>query len=85
VTDSTTGRINGSAPKASTAAARARRSVSGSDSLESRPGFAALLDRVENNGVRAVLVERRGSQEARGWVSCACERATLTGLRVALS
>src|ERR1700692_1868057 len=29
----------------------------GADPLESRPGFAALLDRVENNGVRVVLVE----------------------------
>jgi DNA invertase Pin-like site-specific DNA recombinase len=31
--------------------------VSGADPLETRPGFAALLDRVENNGVRVVLVE----------------------------
>jgi DNA invertase Pin-like site-specific DNA recombinase len=31
--------------------------VSGSDSIEDRPGFAALLDRIENNGVRNVLVE----------------------------
>ena len=31
--------------------------VSGADPLEARPGFAALLDRVENNGVRVVLVE----------------------------
>jgi DNA invertase Pin-like site-specific DNA recombinase len=31
--------------------------VSGSDPIESRPGFGALLDRVENNGVRVVLVE----------------------------
>ena len=31
--------------------------VSGSDPIEDRPGFAALLDRIENNGVRTVLVE----------------------------
>ncbi len=31
--------------------------VSGSDAIEDRPGFAALLDRIENNGVRTVLVE----------------------------
>ncbi len=32
-------------------------SVSGADPIESRPGFAALLNRVEGNGVRVVLVE----------------------------
>lgn len=31
--------------------------VSGTKDLDSRPGLAALLDRVENNGVRVVLVE----------------------------
>ena len=31
--------------------------VSGADPIASRPGFGALLDRVENNGVRVVLVE----------------------------
>ncbi len=32
--------------------------VSGTKDLESRPGLAALLDRVENNGVKVVVVER---------------------------
>lgn len=32
--------------------------VSGTRELEGRPGLAALLDRVESNGVRLVLVER---------------------------
>jgi DNA invertase Pin-like site-specific DNA recombinase len=31
--------------------------VTGSDPIESRPGFAALLNRVEGNGVRVMLVE----------------------------
>jgi DNA invertase Pin-like site-specific DNA recombinase len=31
--------------------------VSGADPIEARPGFAALLDRIEGNGVRTVIVE----------------------------
>lgn len=31
--------------------------VSGADPIEMRPGFAALLDRIEGNGVRTVIVE----------------------------
>ena len=31
--------------------------VSGADPIEMRPGFVALLDRIEGNGVRVVLVE----------------------------
>jgi len=31
--------------------------VSGADPIEGREGFAALLDRIENNGVRTVIVE----------------------------
>jgi hypothetical protein len=34
--------------------------VSGADPIESRPGFAALLNRIEGNGVRVVLVEDAG-------------------------
>jgi DNA invertase Pin-like site-specific DNA recombinase len=31
--------------------------VSGADPIEVRPGFSALLDCIEGNGVRTVLVE----------------------------
>jgi DNA invertase Pin-like site-specific DNA recombinase len=31
--------------------------VSGADPIEVRPGFSALLDRIESNGVRTVIVE----------------------------
>ena len=31
--------------------------VSGADPIETRPGFARLLDRIEGNGVRTVIVE----------------------------
>src|SRR5215204_3965792 len=31
--------------------------VSGGDHVESRPGFTAMLKRIEGNGVRAILVE----------------------------
>ncbi len=31
--------------------------ISGADPIETRPGFAALLDRIESNGVRTVIVE----------------------------
>jgi len=31
--------------------------VSGADPIQDRPGFSALLDRIEDNGVRTVIVE----------------------------
>jgi DNA invertase Pin-like site-specific DNA recombinase len=33
------------------------KAVKGSDPIETRPGFAALLDRIEANGVRTVIIE----------------------------
>jgi hypothetical protein len=40
--------------------------VSGADPIESRRGFAQLLDRIEENGVRTVIVEdgSRANREA---------------------
>ena len=31
--------------------------VSGADAIDSRPGFAAMLERIEGNGVRTIIVE----------------------------
>jgi DNA invertase Pin-like site-specific DNA recombinase len=31
--------------------------VSGADHIDSRPGFAAMLERIESNGVRTIIVE----------------------------
>src|SRR5262245_22210807 len=31
--------------------------VSGADPIDTRPGFAAMLERIEGNGVRTVIVE----------------------------
>ena len=31
--------------------------MSGADPIDTRPGFAELLDRIEGNGVRIVIVE----------------------------
>ena len=31
--------------------------ISGADAVQDRPGFAAMLDRIEGNGVRLILVE----------------------------
>jgi DNA invertase Pin-like site-specific DNA recombinase len=39
--------------------------VKGADPIETRKGFAALLDKVESNGVRTVIVED-ASRFARG-------------------
>lgn len=33
------------------------KAVSGADPIETRPGFAAMLERIESNGVRTIIVE----------------------------
>ena len=38
--------------------------VSGADPIETRAGFAALLDRIEGNGVRTVIVEEPAALRA---------------------
>jgi Resolvase, N terminal domain len=45
--------------------------VSGADPIEARPGFSALLDRLETNGVRTVVVED-ASRFARDLVAQDC-------------
>jgi DNA invertase Pin-like site-specific DNA recombinase len=42
----------------------ADQAVRGTDPIEARPGFSALLDRIESNGVRVVIIED-GSRFAR--------------------
>lgn len=42
--------------------------VSGADPIEARPGFAAMLDRIEGNGVRTIIVED-ADRFARGLVT----------------
>lgn len=44
------------------------KAVKGSDPIETRPGFSALLDRIEGNGVRTVLVDE-GSRLARDLIT----------------
>ncbi|WP_245524078.1 recombinase family protein [Methylobacterium nonmethylotrophicum] len=43
--------------------------VSGADPIEARPGFSALLDRIEGNGVRVVLVEKASRASPGSWWS----------------
>ena len=39
--------------------------ISGADSLESRPCFAAMLERIEANGCKKILVETAAASRAR--------------------
>ena len=55
--------------------------VSGADPIETRPGFSALLDRIEGNGVRTVIVED-ASRFARHLLRQEAGIALLVGLGV---
>ena len=50
--------------------------VSGADPIQDRPGFASLLDRIEDNGVRTVIVED-ASRFARELMAQEFERKSL--------
>src|SRR5262245_22776957 len=41
--------------------------VSGADAIDTRPGFAALLERIEGNGVRRSSWRRRATSLAISW------------------
>lgn len=57
--------------------------VSGVDAIETRPGFAALLDRIESNGIRAIMVEH-GDRFARDMLASELGLAVLRARGVAL-
>ena len=59
--------------------------VSGADPIQDRPGFAALLDRIEANGVRTVLVEdaSRFARELMAQELGKCGRSAALGMVIA--
>jgi DNA invertase Pin-like site-specific DNA recombinase len=57
--------------------------VSGADKIEDRPGFAALLDRLDGNGVRTIIVEDQ-SRFARDMSAYVLGLALLRGREVKL-
>ena len=51
--------------------------VSGADPIEVRPGFSALLDRIEGNGVRTVVVGYSNKQGLP--LSASCIKSMIDG------
>jgi Resolvase, N terminal domain len=43
--------------------------VSGADPIDTRPGFAAMLERIEGNGVRTILVETARGHDPRAYMT----------------
>ena len=53
--------------------------VSGTKELDARPGLAALLDRIESNGVKVVIVERADRLARRPGTAPAARMPTTIG------
>jgi hypothetical protein len=64
--------------------------VSGADPVDSRSGFAAMLKRIEGNGVRTIIVEtasrfvnsRNRSSEPRNVASCRTSSSAISPSRL---
>jgi DNA invertase Pin-like site-specific DNA recombinase len=56
-----------------------RADLKGADAIDARPGFATLLDRIEGNGVRTVIVEDASRFARSSWRKRSASRCRSSG------